>query len=292
MVLGTLSLTVVSGLLVSGSTGLALPVWAAVNAMQHRMLAGLVLLLSFLVALLVWREGKAGKLEAVPWLKGLSLAMVIIVVTQAVLGMTLSRMPGEVLTWVRVAQAVLQHVAVTLALLMVLGTGRPWSESPIWVEDEFRPSLLTMAWWPAVLIAAQIVLGSAYRHGAIGVIPHLLGAMAVAAVLALVGILVATTYPAHRPLRQAAMRMVALLGIQVVLGTVALTYRAGMAEVAGAERNLVLFTVAHILLGSLTLAACVALALTIHKHVTGATTAHAASLQEPDAEGRTGARTI
>ncbi len=180
-----------------------------------------------------------------------------------------------------VVQSSLLHFV--FAAMAVLGfvARRHVDEPSEWVEDEFRPSLRLMAWVPAVLIAGQIVLGSAYRHGLTGVIPHLIGAFVVAGFLALAGLLVVTTYPKHRPLRQPAFALVWMMLAQVILGVVALSYRA-QAGNPGAAGNphLVLFTISHIVLGSVTLAACVWLAMTIRKHVADAAGAPAASMNE------------
>jgi len=279
LMLAVLSLLAVSALQVSVNTGLPSPDWAEVNPVIHRGLAGIILVLSVaLVALAKQQKDVAG-------MTPLAVAILAIVLAQAALGMLMVSLGTN--AFVGVVQAVLGHGLVTAVAVASLWANPVWQEPPVLVENEFRPSLVAMAWWPALLVAAQVVLGSAYRHGLIGVIPHLAGAMLVAGLLAVAGLLVATAYPGHRILKAAAVRIVWLMAAQVIFGLVALAFRAG-AE--GWNQNLVLFTVAHVVLGSVTLAACVVLALVIQKHVTDAAVAHASSTNNRSAEGRTGAR--
>lgn len=283
MLLTLLVLTAISGLLVSARTGLPLPEWVGIGQTKHRILAGLVLLFAVALVVLAKRQRSESRVFS------LAAAILAVVVLQAVLGMAAASM-GQPLAWLGVVQATLMHAAVAGVAAVALCASPSWKQAPVLVENEFRPSLRVMAWWPAVLIAVQIVLGSAYRHGLVGVMPHLVGAMLAAGLLAMAGILVATAYPEHRPLKTAAMHLVWLMAAQVLFGVTALTFRAGFAGAGDWSPNLVLVTVAHIVLGSLTLAACVMLALTIGRHVTDAAVAHAASPDEANAEGRSGAR--
>jgi heme A synthase len=257
----------------SAAQGLPVPSWATFGSFAHRRLAELVLLLCVLALVVVWRAA-GSSLQ-----RRLCLGVTLGVVALAGLGITASiNGPSPLLS---VVQSSLLHFVLAVMALLVLIAG-PWmSGPPALVEDEFRPSLRSIAWAPAGLIAVQIILGSAYRHGLTGVIPHLIGAFVVAGFLALAGLLVATAFPQHKPLRQPAIVLVWMMLAQVVLGVVALTYRAQSAvSTQSWSPNLVLFTIGHILLGSLALAACIWLAMAIRKHVADATAAPVASMKE------------
>lgn len=267
----TLAMMTLSSFMVSGSTGLALPAWVIVGQREHRLLAGFVSLLALSTLYFARRADGNG------WVFRLSLGVVLMVVMQAGLGMSMASLGS--LPWLAVVQATLMHFVLVSVVVMALLDSRFWKQKSEFVEDEFRPSLRSMAWLPVWLIVLQVVLGSAYRHGLVGVIPHLLGAMLVAGLLALVGLLVATAYPKHWTLRTSALAVVWLMLAQVVLGVVALSYRAGITGAITWNANFVLFTVAHVLLGSVTLAACVWLALSIRKHVADAEGAPDASIQ-------------
>lgn len=272
----TFLLMVVAAFTSSASQGLGIPEWAVFGHSTHRRLAEFVSLLSLVTLLVCYRGG------GYPLQQKLSAGIVFGVFSLAGLGMAAAIFgPSDALG---VVQASLLHLVFAAMVVLFLVSRSTWTEGPIFVEDEFRPSLRTMAWMPALLIGVQIVLGSAYRHGLVGVIPHLVGAFVVAGLLALVGLLVATAYPKHRPLRHAALVLVSMMLAQVMLGVMALSYRAHATGGSGSwDPNFVLFTVGHVLLGSLTLASCVWLAMEIRKHVVDAVAAPAASLNRETA---------
>ena len=258
----TLLLLVVSGFMVSASTGLPVPGWAEGGQVLHRVLAGVVALLSILVLAACWRARRWS------WLKRLSVPVVLIVAAQAGIGMSLAR--KGVMPSVSVLQAMLTHALLTLAAILFFVSSRSFAQEVEQVEDELQPSLRSIAWWPSVFVVAQILLGSAYRHGIMGVIPHLSLAFLTAGALAFLAILVAATYPTHRPLKRVAFTVVWFTLAQIVLGLIALFYRvqAASPDAANAPASwLVLFTVGHVVLGSFTLAATVWMAIEIRKYV-------------------------
>ncbi|MCW5964815.1 MAG: hypothetical protein KIT83_12320 [Bryobacterales bacterium] len=267
----TCLLMVVTAFSSSASQGLGIPEWANFGHFAHRRLAEFVSLLAVGTLLVTYRGGGHSLHQK------LSAGIVVGVFLLAGLGMGAAKFGTSAA--LGVMQASLLHFVFAAMVVLVLVTKPAWTESPTFVEDEFRPSLRLMAWMPALLIGVQIVLGSAYRHGLVGVIPHFLGAFVVAGLLALVGLLVATAYPKHPPLRQAALGVVWMMLAQIMLGVMALSYRA-QATGGGAvwDKNFVLFTVGHVLLGSFTLASCVWLAVVIRKHVVDAVAAPTASL--------------
>lgn len=262
LALSTLLLLIVSGFMVSASTGLPVPAWAEGGQILHRVLAGAVAVFSLLALAACWRAKRWA------WLTRLSIPVVLIVFAQAGIGMSLAR--KGVMPSVSVMQAMLTHALLTLAAILFFVSSRSFSQEVEQVEDELQPSLRSIAWWPAVFVVAQILLGSAYRHGIMGVIPHLSLAFLTAGALAFLAILVATTYPTHRPLKKVAFTVVWFTLAQIVLGLIALFYRVQVAspDAANAPASWwVLFTVSHVVLGSFTLAATVWMAVEIRKYV-------------------------
>jgi heme A synthase len=262
LVLATAVLLAISGLMVSERTGLPVPAWAQAGQFAHRVAAGVVGVLAIAVLAFSFR------VSGWRWGQRLAVTAVLVVLAQASLGMVLAR--GGSSAAIGVLQAMLMHGFVSLAGAMLLLSSRAYAAKALQVEDEMQPSLRSMAWWPAVLVVGQIALGSAYRHGLLGVIPHLFGAFVVAAALAFLAILVATSYPQHRELKRVSFTVVWFTVSQIVLGLVALFYRAQAGAADGLSSWWVLFTVGHVVLGSFTLAATVWLALQIRKYVSPA----------------------
>jgi heme A synthase len=259
LVLSTALLLAISGFMVSERTGLPVPAWAQGGQMAHRVAAGVVGLLA--LAVLVF----ALRVRGWQWGKRLALGAFLVVLAQAALGMVLAR--GGASAAVSVLQAMLMHGLVSVTSALLLLSSRSYTAPSETVEDEMQPPLRSLAWWPTAFVVLQIALGSAYRHGMLNVIPHLFGAFVVAGALAFLAILVATTYPQHRDLKRVSFTVVWFTISQIVLGLVALFYRAQVGAADGVASWWVLFTVGHVVLGSFTLAATVWMALQIRKYV-------------------------
>ncbi len=262
LTLSVLLLLGVSGFTVSAETGLPVPGWAVAGPAAHRALAGVVSILA--IALFV----SCPRAKCSPWLTRGSLAALAVILAQAAIGMSLARLGA--MPWVSVTQAMLVHGLVTLGFLLYFASSREFAVEAKTVEDELQPPLRSVAWLPAILVVAQILLGSAYRHGIMGVIPHLSLAFLTAGALAFLAILVATTYPGHRALKRVAFTVVWFTVAQIALGLIALFYRlqstsAGAAD--GPASWWVVFTAGHVLLGSVTLAATAWMAVAIRKYV-------------------------
>lgn len=260
--IATVSLLVVSGFMVSESTGLPVPSWAQGGHALHRGVAGLVAVSVLGLTALAWRSAMDIRL------KRLAATLTGLVFVQAALGMLLAKFGP--LVEVSLLQAMLMHFLFAGAAVLYFSTRKPEETAVERVADELSPSLRSIAWWPAILVVAQIALGSAYRHGLLGVMPHLLGAFVIAAALAFLGVLVASTYPGHKALKRPAFAVVWLVALQIVLGLIALFYRMQVVESAVGELPSpwwALLTVSHIVVGSITFAATVWMAVQIRKFV-------------------------
>jgi hypothetical protein len=145
-----------------------------------------------------------------------------------------------------------------------LFTSPSWQEDPELVQDYGRPSLRFLSSAAAVFVALQIGFGAGFRHGAVSVLPHLLGAMAVALFIMIVGAFVTHQFPKHRSLRPLATAFMTITGIQVFLGMATFLMRL----MNMAEMPVFLATSAsHVATGNLTFAVSVLLALEIRRSV-------------------------
>jgi hypothetical protein len=108
------------------------------------------------------------------------------------------------------------------------------------------------------LVLLQIALGAAYRHKAIGVMPHMAGATLVAGFLLTVCILVLHRLPQSSLLRRAAGALLGIVLLQVSLGIAVFVMRLLDLETTPAFLPA---AVAHVVVGSLTLAASLVLAI-------------------------------
>jgi hypothetical protein len=148
--------------------------------------------------------------------------------------------------------------AVAAALLSSPG------RKPEIICDAGWPSLRSLSLVTPLFTLTQIFLGAAFRHKALGVMPHIAGAIVVALLILLTGMFVTQQCSQHRYLKPAAVALMTMVFIQVFLGIAALTAR----MINSTDTPMVLMvTGAHVVVGALTLGANVALSLEIRTHV-------------------------
>jgi heme A synthase len=162
-----------------------------------------------------------------------------------------------------ILHASLAPVAFAIFIAIALVTSRGWNEAPKLVEDSAAPALRMFAMATPPLILLQIVLGAAYRHKLTGLLPHLGGAMIVTLAGLVLAMLILQRHPEHRNLCRAATWLISILLAQVMLGVTALVLPllklSSTAEIAG--------TALHVVVGSLTLAASLVLAMQVQRTV-------------------------
>jgi heme A synthase len=110
-------------------------------------------------------------------------------------------------------------------------------------------------------ILAQAALGAGFRHGAFGVAPHIAGAVSVSLAAVLTAVVILRRYPGDAYLRRPALVLLALLSCQVILGLLAYAARLHSYKDPQPLEPMITLTVAHVVVGALTLASAVVLAL-------------------------------
>ena len=120
--------------------------------------------------------------------------------------------------------------------------------------------LRSVALWIPLLVAAQLAMGAAYRHGQWGVLPHLIGAMIIAFLLFAESTLLLQQVANHTMLRGAARINLAAVTTQVCLG-----FFDYLVRLLDFQNTLLWFalSLAHVTIGSLTFAASIYLAIAI-----------------------------
>lgn len=162
------------------------------------------------------------------------------------------------------AHAILAAVTFSGTAVLALVTSPGWNREPEFVKDGGWPSMRSMGKVTPVLILIQIALGAAFRHGALGILPHLAGAMLIALLILLMCVFVLQQFPKHALLKNGAILLGVVGSVQVALGFMAFVLR--MIDDAGAAVILT-SSVAHVATGSLTLASSVVLATIIRRDV-------------------------
>ena len=228
----------------------------------HRMIASFVGLLTIVLAVWLWRA------ESRRWVRNVGFAALGVVVAQGLLGglTVLLLLP----TAISVGHACLAQLFFTMTVSLAFVTSPSWPGQATGggegssEKDSARPPLSQLCLATNVAIFLQLLLGAAFRHQGMGILPHLTGAVVVA--ILVVWLLVrATTYWPNRPsIQRWALALNGLVMLQLVLGAGAYWIRVITQDAPQPMLAMVALTVAHVALGALVLATSVLLTIQVH----------------------------
>jgi heme a synthase len=273
----TLFLVVAGASVTSKEAGLSVPDWPLSYGQVmpemtggvffehgHRMVATLVGFMTIILA--VW----LALVETRKWMKTLGFVALGAVIVQGLLGgLTVKLMLPPA---VSISHACLAQLFFSTTVAIALFTSESWMRGAEVVEDHGWPSLRSLAVVTPVMVLAQIALGAAFRHRAIGVLPHILFSMAVTLAVLFTATFVLHQFPDHHALHTAAKALLGVTLLQVMLGVAAYYTRL---QAATEPLAMVLTTVAHVATGGLTLASSVILSIQILRNVRAHGTLHA-----------------
>ena len=274
---GLIFLLIAAGALVtSNDAGLAVPDWPTsfgslwrmphmVGGVKfehgHRMLAELVGLLTIVLAVWTWRS------DPRRWMKWLGVVALGTVIAQGVLGglTVLFFLPW----WISSAHATLAQSFFCIVVSMALFNSRGWLETaPANLVKQESPSLRTLSSLCVLSILVQLILGAAFRHSGIKLLPHLISAGVVTALLIWTSSRALTNHSLPPAVRRPANALLGLLLVQLCLGLAAYFTRVQWgADAAQPQLAMVISTVSHVIVGALLLATSVVLALQVRQHI-------------------------
>jgi heme A synthase len=245
VVLSTLILIAIGAYITSQAAGRQPVSHGLVNAVIHRDAAVAVIILA--VGLALWLSAA----QEAPFLGWIAAGFLVLDGWLGWLGQPL-------------LHATLAPLAFSILLAIALLSSSRWNDMPELVHDPVSPLLRRLAIAGPPLVLLQILLGAAYRHKLTGVIPHLIGAMIVSTAILVAATQVMQHHPLHRGLRSAAMWLISILLVQVILGVT--TFAMQLLDVED-PIAVILVSSSHVVVGSLTLAASLVLAMQIQRNV-------------------------
>ena len=228
----------------------------------HRVIAGVVALSTLILA--VWLT--LAKVR--PLVRRLGWTSFVLVLAQAGLGALRVKQVHPMLS--ATAHATLAQIFFITVVGLCFCLSPWWAQELPRLEDGKSPSLPMLATLTTLAILAQLILGAAFRHGAFGIGPHLLGAVVVAGLVVWTGAAAKRRFRESGDLRRSAIFLHAFFGLQILLGFAA--WYAVRVLATESEQPTLLYvslTVAHVLGGALTLAASVILTLTSFRLLPG-----------------------
>jgi cytochrome c oxidase assembly protein subunit 15 len=259
--LATFALLIAGGLVTSNDAALSVPDWPLswgrlVPPMEggiryefaHRVLAATV---GVLIAIQAFRMQAR---ERRPWMRTLAWTALAAVLTQAALGGAVVKLVDP--RALSIAHACLAQLCFGLTVAVAVGQHRSGLEAG-GAGKSAIPSIAVAA------IFAQTILGAAVRHNAIGLAPHVAGAVLATALVmgACLGILVRDVEDAV--LRRSAMLLLMLTAGQIFLGLAAYTAREAAAGDPQPMAVTIWATVAHVAVGALAFGAAIGLAMIV-----------------------------
>jgi cytochrome c oxidase assembly protein subunit 15 len=208
----------------------------------HRLLALLVTLLT--LALAFWMRAR----EPRKWMRRLAWLAVAAVVAQALLGGALVKLIDP--KALAIAHAAFAEICFGLTIAIAAG----------YYGGRGAGNRVTRI--AAAVLFAQAVLGAAVRHGAIGVAPHIIGAVIAAGVAMWASLRVMVRHLDDGKIPRPAMALLGFTAAQIFSGIAAYSVRAAAVDDPQPMPVTVWTTVAHVVLGALTLGAAIVLAMT------------------------------
>ncbi len=176
----------------------------------HRVIAGVVSILTLILA--VWLAAA----ERRPLAKRLGWTALGLVLAQGALG------GFRVLEGVPSISATAHATLAQIFFIIVVGLSlylSPWWQSDLApLGDRGSPRLRALALWMTASILVQLILGAAFRHGAFGIVPHLIGAGVVTVFIIWAGVAAKRRFRQVRDLRRATILLHSFFGIQILLG--------------------------------------------------------------------------
>ena len=266
----TFLLLVAGALVTSNDAGLAVPDWPLSYGSiappmvggifwehSHRLVAAFVGLLTIVLAVWLWQREPRRRVRRLGWL---ALALVV---AQGLLGGLTVWLYLPVV--VSVAHASLAQIFFSTVVSIAVFTSPWWQNDFPQLQDSGTPRVRWLLVWSVAAIFLQMVLGAAFRHKGFGIIPHLIGAALVAFLLLWTAAVLARGFPGTPVLGRCAGLLRLLLGVQILLGAAAWWSRSVAQEFPQPMPAMVWLTVAHTVVGALTLAAAVVVALVCYR---------------------------
>lgn len=278
----TLLLVVAGGLVTSRDAGLSVPDWplsygqlmppmegGILYEHGHRMVATTVGLLTIVLTVWLFRS------ERRRWLRWLGAIALLAVIVQGVLGglTVLLLLPW----WISTAHACLAQLFFSTTVAIVLFTSPWWLRGPSPVDEDRKFPIRNLSLAAPICVLCQLALGAAARHKAIGAIYHISAAPIVTGVILWVALRILLHYAGNGELRLASNALLAITFCQVFLGIAAYMSRIASADAVQPMPLMVTFTVLHVAVGALTMAASVVLAILVRRNVMAPAPAFAAS---------------
>ena len=271
----TFLLIVAGALVTSNDAGLSVPDWPTsfgtfrmprmVGGVKfehgHRMIAGLVAILTTILAIWLWRS------DCRRWVRRLGALSVLTILIQAALGgiTVLFYLPITI----SVSHACMAQIFFSLAVCLAFFTGEKWKWDEPKSADRASPSLRQLTAGTTALVFLQLMVGAGFRHNGLGIVPHLAGAILVTAGAISIVMRVFSQFPGEPGLTRPALVLIILLLIQLGLGIGSYILKLAARSAPQPLPPVMEVTTIHVAIGALVLLTSLVMALQAFRFVDG-----------------------
>jgi heme A synthase len=217
----------------------------------HTMVAVTTGVLAAGLAIWLWREKTSA------WLRTLGWMVLATVVVEAVVG----TQTGSQSPVVSAAHAFLAQLLFATTIAISLFTSSGWNRDPQPAGDREPRSWSSLATVALALMLVQVAFGVALRYGLIGLALHILGAFLAVLLILSLAVLVGQR-PAHPAVRSATNAAAIFTSVQALLGFTILTLQGSRLIDPVA---MIVAAAVHTVVGALSLASAVVMALLIRR---------------------------
>jgi len=226
---------------------------------SHRLIAAGLGLLIIGLTFLLWRYDER------PSMKYLGLAALGAVIFQGILG-------GLVVIkllhyWLPVMHACTAEITFAILVCIAVCTSRWYMQSLPQYVDRGSPSIHFIVTLNAFVIFLQVLVGAGFRHKYLSLRPHVYGAPIVLAIVIYTAYVLGLRFPEVPAMVRVRKLLHSLIGLQILLGLVALWARINSAGDPQPLPPVVVSTVVHTVVGALLFATSVATVLVCYRLV-------------------------